>query len=197
MTSGRQSEAVSLSPSAPGIKPESSPHAAKPEKRLPRFVFITDDELEAMDVPPQPSPHEAKPERARYAFRTMADAMKAPKIIMPKPKQNQAEKQVATDYFAQEEIAAAQKLRSERALRYGKFYWIVSLDKEEISFNADAVRIVDGALVAYYLQDGVELPSYFWAPGVWKECYAASVFDGSPVCVDNIFKPQPRPRLTR
>jgi len=36
----------------PGVKPEPNVHAAEQEKRLPRFVFITDDELEALDVPP-------------------------------------------------------------------------------------------------------------------------------------------------
>lgn len=116
---------------------------------------------------------------------------------MPSPKKNETASKAQPDYWAQQEIEKANQERSERAQKYGKFYWIVSLDKEEISFNADAVRVVDGALVAYYLRDDVERPSYFWAPGVWKECYAASVFDGSPVCVDNIFKPEPRPRLTR
>lgn len=36
-------------PPEPQIPPE---HGQQEEKRLPRFVFITDDELEAMDIPP-------------------------------------------------------------------------------------------------------------------------------------------------
>lgn len=35
----------------PGVKPDPD-HGQQEEKRLPRFVFITDDELEAMDIPP-------------------------------------------------------------------------------------------------------------------------------------------------
>lgn len=48
---GQQAAAL-VTPVAQGVKPDPEPHKDQQQARAPKFVFITDDELEAMDVPP-------------------------------------------------------------------------------------------------------------------------------------------------
>lgn len=68
----------------------------------------------------------------------------------------------------------------------GKFYWHVHCPENRIYLRADRVEVVEGCLLFYCsTDDGQELIYLALAPGKWEHFYAASMLDGSPVCVDS------------
>ena len=84
-----------------------------------------------------------------------------------------------------------------RSLKYGSKCWcIFPAEGDEIQISADRIEVNSaGALLAYggyrninddYANDASfkEMIVYAFAAGQWKEFYAASCIDGSPVCRD-------------
>ncbi|MGW0039853.1 hypothetical protein [Gordonia sp. NPDC003376] len=73
------------------------------------------------------------------------------------------------------------------AERYGRKYWIVGLaDGREMGIKADSLDASDGILSAIG-DEGYAL--LILRPAYWMYAYAASVVDGTPVCVDNLDAP--------
>lgn len=90
--------------------------------------------------------------------------------------------------------------------KWGQYYWGVSVPRAisksgYIYLNADSVRIEHGALI-FQRDDvsGIDAKdtealkgyrgayvgaTYIFAPGQWQRFFAASVFSGAPVAVDN------------
>jgi hypothetical protein len=70
---------------------------------------------------------------------------------------------------------------------YGELFWKIGLpDGRQVSIHADAIDVVDGALVTK--SHGKALPNEFagliLAPGQWEYAYAASVFEGNAIAID-------------
>lgn len=74
--------------------------------------------------------------------------------------------------------------------RYGQCFYMAGLpDGRELAFHADRVEVIGGCLVASQVDDGHWDTTLTLAPGAWAHCYAASVIDGSPVCVERLAAP--------
>jgi hypothetical protein len=87
------------------------------------------------------------------------------------------------------------KSENANAEKYGKFYWGAILsDGRFISFYANKVDVVDGALIASREvlspseNDGLPQNLLAIAAGQWSSYFAASVITGDPVCIDRTEK---------
>lgn len=77
--------------------------------------------------------------------------------------------------------------------QYGKYFWVVSTPEKHTSgpdkgkfvcryFNADRMEVKDGCLL--FFNDKQGLTSFVFAPGTWRQAWAASCLDGRPVAED-------------
>jgi hypothetical protein len=74
-----------------------------------------------------------------------------------------------------------------RSDKYGKYYWRIDLSNSEvIGCFADEVEVLpDGTLALLRVKDGkVQFQNLIVAAGKWDDCYAASMWDGSAVAID-------------
>lgn len=75
----------------------------------------------------------------------------------------------------------------------GNYYWTAGLqDGREFSFYADEIRFQDGSLLAVSkVQGALSNPNVRLAlpAGSWTHVYAASIIDGSPICIDQLPAP--------
>lgn len=79
------------------------------------------------------------------------------------------------------------------AVDAGNYYWTAGLqDGREVTFYADEIRFQDGALLAVSkIPSATSNPNLRLAlpAGAWTHVYAASIIDGSPICIDHLPEP--------
>ncbi|HXU01469.1 MAG TPA: hypothetical protein VN903_10770 [Polyangia bacterium] len=69
---------------------------------------------------------------------------------------------------------------------YGQFYWRIVGAVGDVHLHADAIRVVDGALLCLRRREGGPDELLFAvAPGAWRYFYAASLIDGGAVSVEH------------
>lgn len=81
------------------------------------------------------------------------------------------------------------------SIKYGDLYWLVILaDGDEIELSADDMTFnTDGSLVFYghsAKDNSVRFVVAGFAARQWRSVFAISVFDGHPVAVGGVVKPE-------
>jgi len=80
--------------------------------------------------------------------------------------------------------------------KYGRFYWLVTLDSGEQYIHADSVSLDHGCLVMNHNLDDHKSQTIF-APGKWLSCHPASVLDGDMVTVEHDLPIPKKPVATK